>query len=299
MLAEVPHESISKDEAEQFCSALEAPLSKLSFHELKNLYLFTKKTVDRIKGQLCIVISFDGEWRPFLGHTRGYNNSSKPPRLAITSDSRVLDIARTSLKRLGEPNRLGGRVFIHQKCFLQDRGTLGTWRWDARDPVERLRRFYDSVEMASLDEESRNASDATAEAKRKELSGDPAAAELLLAAKQRFQRIGREYLFDIVCGGWDDGRQMVIDQARRDSLCACVRARLEDQMGNSPLAEFYRSLARKRLQGIGQEDLFEGIWRRASTFRVLEELRAKPADAREQHLKSICDDLFAATRIWE
>jgi hypothetical protein len=92
---------------------------------------------------------------------------------------------------------------------------------------------------------------------------------------------------------------MVIDRARRDSVCASVRARLEDQMDNLHLADLYRSLARKSLQGIGQENLFEGIWQRANTLRVLEELRAKPAETREQHFKSICDDLFAAMRMWE
>jgi hypothetical protein len=193
----------------------------------------------------------------------------------------------------------GGRVFINRGQVLRVRArsqklTLGTWRWDAEDPVERLRRFYDSVEVARFDEECRTASDATGEAKHKEWGGDPAAAELLLAAKQRFQRIEGEHLFDVICRSYDDGRRVVIDQARRDSVCACVRARHEDQIGNSPLAELYRSSARKRLKDIGQEDLFEGIWRRASTLRVLEELRAKPADKHEQHFESICEDLFNA-----
>jgi hypothetical protein len=294
MLPEVRYESISRDDAEEFCSAVEAVLTELSFPELKKLYLFTNKTVDRIKREPCIVISFDGDWQPFLGHTRGLNNSSKPPRLAITSDRRVLDIARTSLKRFAGPSRPGGRVFIHHKCFLHDRGALGTWQWDAGDPVERLRRFYDSVEMARLDEERRAASEATREAKRKEWDGDPAAAERLLAAKQHFQRIGEEHLFNDVCRAYELGRQIVIDQARRASVCACVRARREDQMGNSAFAELYRSSARQHLQDIGQEDLFEGIWHRASTLRVLEECHAKPADKWEQHFESMCDDLFKA-----
>ena len=93
----VPHESISNDEADIFCSALEAVLQELSFPELKKVHL---------SDEYGIVISFDKDWQPFLGNTYGYNNSSKPPRHPITSPSRVLDITKTWLKVSEGPDPL-------------------------------------------------------------------------------------------------------------------------------------------------------------------------------------------------
>lgn len=197
----VPHEFISKDDADIFCSVLESVLHELSFLELRKVRLF---------GKSGIVISFDKDWQPFLGHTLGYNNLSKPPRLAITSSNRVLDIAKTWLEGFGRPQS-AGRVFVNRKGVVCVRQTLGTWQWDADDPVIRLRRFCDSIQNARFDEELRAASDSCIEAKHKETQGDPAAAALLSLAKQRLQRIDREYLFDLICRSYDDGTQFAKD----------------------------------------------------------------------------------------
>ena len=145
MLAKVPFESISKDDAEQFCSALEASLSKLSVHELKKLYLFAKKTVDRIKGVPCIVISFDGDWRPFLGHTHGWNTKSKPPRLAITSDSRVLSIVKASLQQFGGAGQPAAECSSTRSVVST---TAGCWEHGNRALRIRLKGFADSTTLS-------------------------------------------------------------------------------------------------------------------------------------------------------
>ncbi len=303
MHAEVPHAFISKEDAEIFSSALEAVLSELSFLELKDLYLFTNKKVDLIK-EICIVISFDGDWQPFLGHTRGYNNSSKPARLQIASPSRVLDVSREWL-RLGRPRDTGrgrqqhaGRVFVTRDRLLCDDQTLGTWQWDAGNPVERLRRFYDDVEKARLDEKLRVAMAAAGDAKRKEWDRDPAAKELLFSAKQLFQRIEREDCFDQFCRGFDWQKQFAIDEALRAGIRECVLAKLKGEIGESLAEEALRSSARERLQRTGQEDMFQEISRRISTMRVREVTPPVLANSRDelQSLQPICDDLFKVLR---
>ena len=287
--AQIPHESISTDDAEVFFSAIEAVLSKLGFHELTELYLFTSKKVDLVK-ESCFAISFDGDWQPFLGHTRGVNNSSKPPRLQITSPSHVLNVSRDWVK-LGRPRdtergrrRYAGRVFITRNRLFCDDQTLGTWQWDGEDPVERLRRCYDGVVEARREQELRIARNALSEAKRKEWDRDPAARELLVAAKRLFQRLEGEYLFKAFCDGFDWRQRFEIDEALRASIRECVLAKLKEKV-DDPLADAFRFSAKQRLHRTGQGEMFEEISRRISTIRV-----------RDESIESICDDFFKAIR---
>jgi hypothetical protein len=119
-----------------------------------------------------------------------------------------------------------------------------------------------------------------------------------LSAKQLFQRVEREYLFDVCCSAFDSGKQFQIDEALRASIREIVLAKLKGEIADSPAEEDYRSSARQRLQRSGQEDLFEEISRRVSTMRVREVIPPVLANSPDelQSLQPICDDLFKVLR---
>jgi hypothetical protein len=103
-------------------------LTPLSFSELALVNLVGEF-------QWGVVISFDGEWAPFLGHTKGYNSPSKPPRLPIRRRSEVLEVAAAWLMKCGR-DVAGGRVFINAKGVICEGASIGHWSWMGTDPVE-------------------------------------------------------------------------------------------------------------------------------------------------------------------
>ena len=118
---------ISAKEAAEFFAAVAVALKAATFDARSHIML-----VGRL--QWGVAISFDGRWEPFLGHTLGYNNETKPPRLPIRERSRVLEVTKVWLMRLGRPIR-GGRVFINMNGVLCEGSFIGRWQWYGPDPV--------------------------------------------------------------------------------------------------------------------------------------------------------------------
>ena len=127
--ARVDHVKVSEAEAQEFFAALYEALVRSDDANLRRL---------RISGRSNdgLPISFDGRWEPFLGHTIGYNNNSKPPRIPIAAPSRVLGRVELWLQHLDRPTA-GGRVFLNNRGVTCDHQTIGTWEW----PGDLMHRF--------------------------------------------------------------------------------------------------------------------------------------------------------------
>lgn len=125
------HVRITGAEADELFRALHDALARVQDSDVQRLRVLGRSNNG-------LPISFDGKWEPFLGHTIGYNNASKPPRIAIVAPSRVLGRAELWLRRLNRQPE-GGRVFLSSHGVLCDHHSIGTWDWPGEDL---LRRFY-------------------------------------------------------------------------------------------------------------------------------------------------------------
>lgn len=128
------HVHVSAQEADEFFTAVVFALKTQSYDDLARVMLIGRSHPG-------VAISFDAEWEPFLGHTLGYNNYGKPPRLPIHQPSQVLYVAKVWLMRLGRAIR-GGRVFINANGVLCDGASIGQWDWRGEDPVSKVASIY-------------------------------------------------------------------------------------------------------------------------------------------------------------
>ena len=90
-----------------------------------------------------VQISFNRHGMPFLGHTTGFNNDNKPPRVFVRGGSRVLRITGNWLRASGA--NTGGRVFISEGGVVRDRQQLGRWEWHGDHPQDRIETIYASL----------------------------------------------------------------------------------------------------------------------------------------------------------
>jgi hypothetical protein len=124
-----------------------------------------------------------------------------------------------------------------------------------------------------IDEECQAGTRACVEAKVKEMRGDPAAPEFYLLAKQHFQRVEREFLFDVACSVADGILAPQIDQ---EVHAACRAARLKEMRGDPTAAQSWSSA--RLLERVGREQEFDGICR--SVDEQIDPNRAHPPQIR-------------------
>ena len=112
---------LSVEEVEQFKEALKEVFDR---HSVDEFYL----------GRIGLAISFNNEWYPFVGKTRGYNRESD--RRFIEDGVSLLDRIVKLLKKewVKEGGRTGGRIFITLSGVkkIDASGTqieLCTWDW--------------------------------------------------------------------------------------------------------------------------------------------------------------------------
>jgi hypothetical protein len=111
---------LSREDVNEFTETIRQALEPLSKHELLYVHLIDKERV---------VISFS-QLHPFLGHTRGSNNESKPERLPLEANTRVLRIIGLLLKR-HDPR--GGRVFVTGHGVYSE-ACIGVLQWPSDHP---------------------------------------------------------------------------------------------------------------------------------------------------------------------
>lgn len=122
--------NITTEQANEFIESIRSTLNILKTSVVKDLYIFSR---DRD----AVVISFDGQWRPFLCQTRGFNDPSCRVPIYLTNE--VLDIIQGALKELGRDTP-GGRTFLNSKgvrCI--DEGLdveIVRWDWPLGDLVK-------------------------------------------------------------------------------------------------------------------------------------------------------------------
>jgi len=167
--ASPPHHIVTLAEADELCGAIEETLKRLDYAHLSSVYL-----TRRGKKHHGIAVSFDAEWRPFLGHTTGFNHKSK--RDYLRASSRLLDVVRGYL--LHAPRwKPGGRVFLSREAARLDSAILTTWDWSGECPVARLTPFRDSLKSERQTTARKACLDGLRTAWDKEDGGDFAAAE--------------------------------------------------------------------------------------------------------------------------
>lgn len=115
---------LSVEEVEQFKEALKEVFDR---HSVDEFYL----------GRIGLAISFDNEWYPFVGKTRGYNRESD--RRFIEDGVSLLDRIVKLLKKewTHTGGRTGGRVFITLSGVkrIDSSGAeidLCTWDWPGK-----------------------------------------------------------------------------------------------------------------------------------------------------------------------
>lgn len=120
---------VSREDGQAFMTSLEATIVGLSEQEAYTVYLV-------VESRRAIAVSFDGDWRPFLGFTRGYN----PPdsRAYLESDLGFLNQLADALEQLALESP-GGRVFIRQynatKAIDGVEATLCIYDWPLSNPI--------------------------------------------------------------------------------------------------------------------------------------------------------------------
>jgi len=87
-----------------------------------------------------VQVSFDRRGVPFLGHSRGFNNASKPLRLYLHKPCRVLTVTRQWLKLAGRSS--AGRVFLNARGVASNFEQIGRWNWPDASPQDRIAAMY-------------------------------------------------------------------------------------------------------------------------------------------------------------
>src|SRR3989304_4521819 len=117
------------EDAQAFIAALEETIMSLSEREAYSVYLV-------VEARRAIAISFDGEWRPFLGFTRGYNPHDS--RAYLAPKLAFLDRIADALESFAL-ERPGGRVFVGpydtRKLIDDVQVTLCVYDWPEGNPV--------------------------------------------------------------------------------------------------------------------------------------------------------------------
>ena len=95
-------EVIARDDASAFLRGIENTISKMLPEQIEAVYLYSFQ-------RNAIVVSFDGDWKPFFGYTRGYNYPDD--RTYLVGGGPFLALVRSRFKHL--PHDIsGGRVFL-------------------------------------------------------------------------------------------------------------------------------------------------------------------------------------------
>ena len=126
---------IKKPEADMFLTAVSKALSTLSKDDLQQIYLFHDQNV---------VISFSGDYRPFIGYTMSYNDPDH--RLYIYQDCYLLTRIGEALDAQGR-DMPGGRVFINRSsaCIKDDQFrevVILLLDWQGLDPYKLVMSAY-------------------------------------------------------------------------------------------------------------------------------------------------------------
>lgn len=131
--APIVYEVIDRQDASEFLGAIEITLAHMTRTQIEEVYLY----VDKRK---ALAISFDAEWRAFLGYTRGYNQPED--RTPLRGGGKFLGLIRSKLR--ARPHVVsGGRVFFTtERAFRVNsdltEDTLCWWIWlgDSLDLVD-------------------------------------------------------------------------------------------------------------------------------------------------------------------
>lgn len=134
---------ITEADAAEFVHAIAVALETDSSHHLR-----PSMVIRPTHGG--VAVSFDAAWKAFLGHTAGYNNDTKLPRVPIREPSRVLDVCREWLMKL-DRTAPGGRVFIDLGGVHCDNVPIGLWRWHGPSPVEAVVGLFFSPRSTAQD----------------------------------------------------------------------------------------------------------------------------------------------------
>ena len=135
----VPIITVSIDDAGEFFGAISNALEKMSYIDLRDVYLFSS-------ARSGVAISFDGGWKPFLGFAAGENPVDRRSHLpeGIWILDQIIDIISSWKHEIA-----GARVFITQDTAIRVIGdlthTICIWDWDGKDPVRRVSQIHASI----------------------------------------------------------------------------------------------------------------------------------------------------------
>lgn len=108
---------IDKKDAGAFYYAFEKALSKLSLTDLHDIYLY-------IYHRQAVAISFDADWKPFIGYTSGHNDIER--RVPLVGGGVVIKMIKDGLmdfykilKKFNPREPKGGRVFINKNLVYR------------------------------------------------------------------------------------------------------------------------------------------------------------------------------------
>jgi hypothetical protein len=193
---------VSAKDADEFCLAVDDVLRRLSWRELRSVHLCRRSE---------LAISFSNDWEPFIGHTFGFNNSTKPTRLAITRTTAVLSLTEEWLKKSAGSIR-GGRVFLSRTGIRRNTQTLGSWNWDAECPVIQVQRTTSSLESQLVDEAWQHSRSACEQAWEAAAKGDAASRDYYHSwAREYLGRVDCERDFQTIRDTVDSHKQMLRD----------------------------------------------------------------------------------------
>jgi hypothetical protein len=120
-------EVISNQDARSFCLSIESTLLKAPPSLVNEIYFF-------IQTKRAIALSFDGNWRPFIGTNIGYNYPEE--RIYVNGGGAFLALVRSRFKNM--PHEMaGGRVFLAgNRAYRIEAGyerTFLKWVWLGRN----------------------------------------------------------------------------------------------------------------------------------------------------------------------
>ena len=127
---------VTQADADEFMQAFKAALDRLPIQPATQLYLFPKN-------RKALSISLDGDLKPFLGFTAGYN----PPEQRVYLPDRIQIIDRISeiLESYDRDTR-GGRIFLTEYSVSKEieghEHTLCTYDWPGEGPYSIGLRLY-------------------------------------------------------------------------------------------------------------------------------------------------------------
>jgi hypothetical protein len=129
---------ISKEQITEFLIAIAKALLSLRIEDLEQVYLFHDRAV---------VISFSGNYQPFIGFTMSYNDPDY--RVYINQETFVLTRIAEALDIQGR-DIPGGRVFIdNEYAYIKDlefrRNVILFLDWQGFDPYELVTYAFNQI----------------------------------------------------------------------------------------------------------------------------------------------------------